>query len=274
MAHASVKEDDYKPKFSGEEMVLTFLFGVLLAGVLGVLLIDYRALTGGNIPLDIPFLRPTETSSPIQPARKDDQVRRYSPQTTVDFGPGGRVTLPGVPGRADGLLKGTMTFHAAGKGIISAVGFIEAGTAIRFEEFVASQAETGGVKTVYLHSPGGSVRDAIEMSRFIRESRMNTVITKHGYCASSCPLVFSGGVKRTITKPAALGVHQIFTSDSAIGTLQQGIANAQAISAEAQQLLVQMGVDPKAWIEAMATPKDKLYLFTDKEIKNFNWTVK
>lgn len=271
---ASTKEDDYKSSFNGEEMVLTFLFGVLLAGVLGVLLLDYRALTGKNIPFDIPFARPAETSTPILPAREDDQIRRYSPQTRVDFGPGGKAELPGVPGRADGLLSGTMTFHDAGEGIVSAVGFIEAGTAIRFGEFIARLSERGRIKTIYLHSPGGSVRDAIEMSRFIRENKMNTVITKHAYCASSCPLVFSGGVKRIMTKPAALGVHQIFTSDSAIGTLQQGVANAQAISAQAQQLLVEMGVDPQAWIQAMATPKDQLYLFTDKEIKVFNWTAR
>lgn len=267
-------DDDYKPSFKGEEMVLTFLFGVLLAGVLGVLVLDYRTLTGATIPFDSPFTRSTETSTPILPARKNDQIRRYSPQTRVDFGPEGKPKLPGVPGRADGLLSGTMTFHVGGKGIVSAVGFIEAGTAIRFEEFIADQSENSRIKTVYLHSPGGSVRDAIEMARFIRESKMNTVITKHGYCASSCPLVFSGGLKRTIKNPAALGVHQVFTSDSAIGTLQQGIANAQAISAEAQLLLVEMGVDPKAWIKAMETPKDKVYLFTEKEIKDLSWTAR
>ena len=50
MAHAPLEQEDYKPKFSGEEMVLTFLFGVLLAGILGVLLIDYRTLTGQKVP--------------------------------------------------------------------------------------------------------------------------------------------------------------------------------------------------------------------------------
>jgi len=266
-------DDDYKPGFNGEEMVLTFLFGVLLAGVLGVLLLDYRALTGSKIPLDLPFIHHTESVPPIQPAQENDQIRRYSPQTSVDFGPGEKADLPGVQGQLDALLSGTMTFHAAGAGIVTAIGFIEAGTSIRFEEFVAAQSEAGGVKTLYLHSPGGSVRDAIEMARFIRAQEIKTVLTRHAYCASSCPLVFSGGIKRAITKPAALGVHQIFTGDAATGTLQQGIASAQSISAEAQQLLIEMGVDPRAWIHAMATPKDKLYLFTDREIEALNWTA-
>ncbi|MEO1067076.1 MAG: hypothetical protein AAFW47_06840 [Pseudomonadota bacterium] len=272
MARDSSDKENLKPGFQGEDVVLTFLFGVLLAGVLGVLVLDFRTLMGSSIPFDVPLLRTTDAPPAIRPARKDDQVRRYSPQTRVDFGPGGKVVLPGISGSPDTLLSGSMTFHRAADGVASAVGLIDPGTAFRFDDFLAAEGEPS-VNTLYLHSPGGSVRDAIDMARRIRESGIETIIAKNGYCASSCPLVFSGGRKRTVTKPAALGVHQVFTSDTATGTLQQGIANAQSISAEAQQLLVDMGVDPRAWIEAMATPKDQLYLFTDEEIQDLKWTL-
>lgn len=267
-------QDGRKAGVHGEEMVLTFLFGVLLAGVLGVLAIDYRALTGTRIPVDIPFLHRTESVPAIEPARDNDQVRPYSPQIRVDFGPDGVPSLPGVAGSVDAFMSGSMTFHRAGAGVVTAIGFIEPGTAIRFEEFVARERQGEKVKTLYLHSPGGSVRDAIEMARFIRSEGIKTVITRNGYCASSCPLAFAGGVERSVSKPSALGVHQVFTSDAATGTLQQGIANAQAISAEAQELLIEMGVDPRAWIQAMATPKDRLYLFTDKEIAALKWSAR
>lgn len=270
------KLDDHEEMIKGsqgEEVVLTFLFGVLLAGVLGVLFLDFRQLTGTELSVNLPFMRHEEVLTPIRPAKDNDQVRRYSPQTKIDFGPGGKAKIPGVPGRADALLSGSMTFHRAGDGVISAVGLIEPGTSLRFEDFIRLDEDNNPVHTVYLHSPGGSVRDAIEMARFIREREIATVIVKHGYCASSCPLVFSGGKKRRIGKPAALGVHQVFTSDTATGTLQQGIANAQSISAEAQILLVDMGVDPRAWIKAMETPKDQLYLFTEKEISHLKWSM-
>ncbi|MEM8798137.1 MAG: hypothetical protein AAGE61_21405 [Pseudomonadota bacterium] len=258
---------------SGDELVLTFLFGVLLAGVLGVLVLDFRALMGRSIDFDIPFLRTTDITAPIAPARQNDQIRRYSPQVRVDFGPNGRTNLPGVSGNPDVLLSGSMTFHHAGDGVASAVGLIDDGTHERFLAFLQTHRGEDAVRTLYLHSPGGSVRDAIDMARHIREARISTVIAQHGYCASSCPLVLSGGFERSIETPAALGVHQVFTSDTAIGTLQEGIANAQAVSAEAQMLLVDMGVDPRAWIEAMATPKDRLYLFTEQEIEDFGWTT-
>lgn len=267
-------DDDYKPGFQGEDVVLTFIFGVLLAGVLGVLLLDYRALIGAGIPIEMPFLRRTEVVQPIRPARDNDQVRRYSPQTRVDFGPGGNVSLPGIPGKPDSLLSGSMTFHRAGNGVASAVGLIDAGTFSRFEEFMVSIDNEPRIHTLYLHSPGGSVNDAIEMARLIRNRQVTTVIAKNGYCASSCPLVFSGGIKRKIANPAALGVHQVFTSDTATGTLQQGIANAQAVSADAQNLLIDMGVSSRAWIKAMETPKDRLYLFNQKEIKELKWIRK
>lgn len=273
MANDTDQRDEISAGSPGEELVLLFLFGVLLAGVLAVLYVDFRTLNGSRVPFDVPFLKTAPTATPITPARDKDQIRRYSPQTKVDFGPGGKARLPGVAGTADKLLSGSMTFHNAGNGVVSAVGLIEPGTSLRFEAFILSLDESDPVNAVYLHSPGGSVRDAIDMSRFIRNRKITTHITDNGYCASSCPLVFSGGTKRIIGKPSALGVHQVFTSDTATGTLQQGIANAQSISAEAQKLLVDMGVDPRAWIEAMATPKDQLYLFTEKEIAYLNWVL-
>jgi len=273
MANDTEQHDEMKAGSAGEEMVLLFLFGVLLAGVLAVLYFDFRTLNGNSVPFNLPFLKTAPTTSPITPAKDQDQIRRYSPQTKVDFGPGGKAKLPGVAGNADTLLSGSMTFHNAGNGVISAIGLIEAGTTFRFEDFIKSLDDVDPVTEVYLHSPGGSVRDAIDMSRFIRDRKITTHITKNGYCASSCPLVFSGGAKRSIGEPAVLGVHQVFTSDTATGTLQQGIANAQAISADAQELLVDMGVDPRAWIKAMATSKDQLYLFTEKEIEELNWTL-
>jgi hypothetical protein len=42
---------------------------------------------------------------------------------------------------------------------------------------------------------------------------------------------------------------------------------------QAQQLLVDMGVDPRAWIHAMATPKEQLYLFSQEELADLNWVT-
>lgn len=263
------EENEFKSGMTGEDAILTFLFGILLVGVLGILYVDFRSLTRSEISFDLPFVQPAVDRAPILPARENDQVRRYSPQVRVDFGPGGRAKLPGVAGNPDKLLSGSMTFHDAGDGVVSAVGLIDPGTFERFRDFLTEIGQETEIKTIYLHSPGGFVQDAISMSRYIRSRELKTVITKHGYCASSCPLVLSGGKTREVVQPSAVGVHQVFASETAVGTLQKGIADAQIVSADAQQLLVDMGVDPRAWIKAMMTPKDKLYLFTEEEVKDF-----
>src|SRR3979411_1176664 len=65
------------------------------------------------------------------------------------------------------------------------------------------------VKSVVLHSPGGSVSDAIEMGRLIRQKQFATEVESGRYCASSCPLVFAGGLERRAGERAAIGVHQV-----------------------------------------------------------------
>ena len=119
---------------------------------------------------------------------------------------------------------------------------------------------------IVLHSPGGSVTDATAMAHMIRDARLDTRILPDGYCASSCPLVFAGGVHRVADATSWIGVHQVFALTTALGSLADGMEQAQMVSAEAQDLLAEFGVDPLVWTRAMATPKEKLYLFTPEEL--------
>ena len=86
------------------------------------------------------------------------------------------------------------------------------------EAFAAEVAKRGDyIKTVVLNSPGGSVTDALAMGRLIREKNFATEVEAGKYCASSCPLVFAGGVERRAGDKAAIGVHQV----AAIGQRRQ-----------------------------------------------------
>ena len=103
----------------------------------------------------------------------------------------------------------------------------------------------------------------------IRAEGISTVVPANGYCASSCPLVLSGGLYRTSGKNAWVGVHQIYAPAPSVGTLQRGMADAQTISALCQNLLVDMDVDPQVWILAMQTPSASLYVLTPDQIRRF-----
>jgi hypothetical protein len=73
-------------------------------------------------------------------------------------------------------------------------------------------------------------------------------------------------VKRFADVTSWIGVHQVFALTTAFGSLADGMEQAQVVSAEAQDLLKGFGVDPLVWTRAMATPKEKLYLFTPEEL--------
>jgi len=124
------------------------------------------------------------------------------------------------------------------------------------------------VKTVVLHSPGGSVSDAIEMGRLIRQQQFATEVESGRYCASSCPLVFAGGLERRAGERAAIGVHQVtalVANGSALGAIE-GMDSVQRMSAECQKYLLDMAIDPMVWVHAMQTPPDQLFYFTGDEL--------
>ena len=87
-----------------------------------------------------------------------------------------------------------MTFELVGGGKLMATGTITPGISQAFAAEVGKHGDY--IKTVVLNSPGGSVTDALAMGRLIREKKFATEVEAGKYCASSCPLVFAGGVER------------------------------------------------------------------------------
>jgi hypothetical protein len=121
------------------------------------------------------------------------------------------------------------------------------------------------VKTVVLQSPGGSVQDALAMGKLIRAKSFATEVEGGRYCASSCPLVFAGGVERRAGAKAAIGVHQVSAATRDLSGAD-GMENAQRVSAQAQTYLRAMGIDLGVWVHAMETPPDELFYFKPEEL--------
>src|SRR3979411_2875470 len=116
--------------------------------------------------------------------------------------PGGDRRLTPLPQPA-GAMARPMTFELVSGGRLMATGTITPGIS---EAFAAEVGKRGDyIKTVVLNSPGGSVTDALAMGRLIRERKFATEVEAGKYCASSCPLVFSGGGDRPAGDTAALG---------------------------------------------------------------------
>lgn len=246
--------------------VLRVVFLCLLSMSATVLALDFRDLVEAEGGIDLTWT--PRTPVPLARPGGGDHVRPYLPMTRPqDDGASrpGRPKLPfDLPEEAE---SGTMRFERVAGGRVVAVGRIEPGTATAFASFLSRQG--GEVKSIVLHSPGGSVRDALEMARAIRDAGIDTEVPDDAYCASSCPLVFAGGVKRLAGPMAWVGVHQVYALAGTGGSLQQGMSAAQEISAVCQQALVEFGVDPRLWIHAMQTPKEKIYMLTPGQMSEY-----
>lgn len=252
-----------------EGTLLKHAFHGMLALSVAMIFIDLRemiASTGGD-SFGLPAMSPVRMDRPEQ----HDQIRPYLP-----------FTRPLAPDEDGGRLRdrpreeneaAPMRFRLGTHGSAFADGTIMPGTADALAEFLRSD-RAAGVTEIVLHSPGGSVTDAIAMARGIRDRGLDTRVLPDGYCASSCPLVFASGVERNADATSWVGVHQVFALTTALGSLADGMEQAQTLGAEAQDLLSGFGVDPTVWTRAMATPKEKLYLFTPDELIELHLATK
>ena len=245
-----------------QDALLWLVFLAMISAAGYVLMLDYRYLQYED---RLAGIEDTREPVPMMPVSPSDQIRPYVPGSRP-VGPSREAPdlspfkiSPDMPEREP------MVFSSDGNGALLAFGTISPGTADIFERTLDSLNEP--VTEIVLHSPGGSVQDALTMAQLIRDKELNTRIIANGYCASSCPLVFAGGVKREAHETAWIGVHQVYAPPSTFGSIQQGMDDAQRISAQTQQALLDFGVDPVLWIKAMETPKDQLYVLTAHELE-------
>jgi hypothetical protein len=246
---------------NADDHILRGIFRCVVVVTIAVLAVDL-ATTNGWISNPDPALSPAETWQ-ASPERGLPKL----PSILAPLLPGGDKRLVPLP-QPQGAMAKPMTFELVGGGRLMASGTITPGVSEAFADEVGKRGDY--IKTVVLNSPGGSVGDALAMGRLIRESKFATEVESGKTCASSCPLVFAGGVERRAGDKAAIGVHQVAAMASAGGPPRDEMDLAQRISARCQRYLGDMGVSLQAWVHAMETPHDKLFIFTPDELKSLN----
>lgn len=222
----------------------------LLAAAAAFLFIDLREMSLANSA--IPGHDPMTTDAPVLPPALTDGV----PQAP-----------PVQPDTSAEVLRQPMRFELLPGGLLKAEGAIDLGSADRFAEEIAARGEY--VKAVSLNSPGGSVEDALTMSRLIREKGLATRVATKALCASSCPLIFAGGVTREAEENAVVGVHQVFNAGQNRPSPEQAMSEAQRTTARIARHLEEMGIGEGLWLNALETPPDRLYYLTSKEMTEY-----
>lgn len=229
-------------------------FYVLLAASLAFLVIDIREISTADAA------RPALETMPDLPT--------LLPPTTAPGEPGARPVQPSSP---EDVLRKPMTFNLVSGGVLLAEGTIDPGAAARFAREVEARGEY--IRSVSLNSPGGSVDDAIAISKLIREKNIATKVVEKALCASSCPIVFAGGVTRSAEKDAIVGVHQVFNVSIERPSPDQAMASAQAVTARVARHLDEMDIGAGLWIHALETPPNQLYYLTPAEMVEYRLTT-
>lgn len=229
-------------------------FFSLLSAAAVFLWIDMREIVALNA--ELPSFDPMHQDQPVLPPALTEGIPNAPPVQ---------------PASSNEVLRQPMKFELTSGGVLLAEGTIDRGAGARFAEEIEARGEY--VKTVALNSPGGSVDDALAMSNLIRERKLDTKVTSQALCASSCPLVFAGGVGRTAEKDAVVGVHQVFDGGGNRPTAEQAMSAAQSITARVARHLDAMGISAGLWINALETPPDRLYYLTAKEMADFKLTT-
>jgi hypothetical protein len=176
---------------------------------------------------------------------------------------------------------------------LSAEGRIYPGSARAFAEAV--ERLKGRRLPILIHSPGGSVPDAIAMGELIRAKSLavvvartlimncpeaarkcsdgpGTAITGGASCASACVLVLAGGVERLAGPVPLIGVHQITTlvkepEGLAHLTSTRKLYEQQGIDAEVTDYLAAMGVGDPVMTLARKTPAASVRWLSLAELK-------
>ena len=234
-----------------------------LAITITVLALDVASMQGWTASPDL-AAAPAETTENSPTLNLPSLV----PAILAPLLPGSDKRLVALP-QPDGVLGRPMTFDLVGGGKLMATGTITPGISQAFATEVGKHGDY--IKTVVLNSPGGSVTDALAMGRLIRDRKFATEVEAGKYCASSCPLVFAGGVERRAGNKAAIGVHQVAVSSAnVLGPARDEMSIAQNISARCQRYLGDMGISLQVWVHAMETPHDRLFLFKPDELQSLN----
>ncbi len=229
-------------------------FYSLLSAAAVFLCIDMRDIVALNA--ELPSFDPMHRDQPVLPPALTEGVPNAPPVQ---------------PASSNEVLRQPMKFELASGGVLLADGTIDHGAGVRFAEEIEARGEY--VKTVALNSPGGSVDDALAMSKLIRERKLDTKVASQALCASSCPIVFAGGVGRVAEKDAVVGVHQVFDGSGNRPTAEQAMSAAQSTTARVARHLDAMGISAGLWIYALETPPDRLYYLTAKEMADFKLTT-
>ncbi|PTX57449.1 hypothetical protein C8N43_2119 [Litoreibacter ponti] len=222
-------------------------------------------LMGGGLASAIPHIAwPSNKPQFDTPVLPGDQTRRYRPSDMpLEPAPEGN---PDRPYRSTGDMPARLAFAQEGD-TLTLTGSIEEGDAQRMAEHLERRGE--GLARVRLNSPGGSVRDALEIGRMVRDAELETLLGAGDICLSACPYILASGTTRMVHDSAQVGVHQhYFGTNSALPAFL-AVEDIQRGQGQVMGYLDEMGIDPLMMRHALVTPPDEIYILLPEQLETY-----
>jgi hypothetical protein len=88
-------------------------------------------------------------------------------------------------------------------------------------------------------------------------------------CLSACPYILAGGVERTVSRSALVGVHQHYFGENTVLPAFLAVEDIQRGQAAVMAYLDEMGIDPLLSARAMQTPPQDIYILVEDELEGF-----
>jgi hypothetical protein len=234
--------------------------------IIGALLVAQALIGVGLIALDVTGYDGDQAIEPniSEPIAPGDQTRRYTPTSVPSRGKpdDGRqpFRLPTEMGALEFRFVDDDTYGR----IMVLEGAINPGDSDRF--LTALDEAQPRPDIVALHSPGGSVRDALTIGAKVRQTELDTMIIEDATCASACPIILFSGVERYVSKGAWVGMHQSYMMDVSMVTTRQAVSEIQYLQGDVMDHTREMGVDPAVHIHAFRTPPESIYYLVEDEL--------
>lgn len=121
-----------------------------------------------------------------------------------------------------------------------------------FADKVISRLRAERAVGLVINSPGGSLYEARELGRWLRENGFPVGVDK--LCTSACVDVLAGGIERYVTANAKLGIHQ-----SKVPANLSSHEGGQLAVVTAALYLREMGIDDSVALAAAAVPNNQMY---------------
>ncbi|MFT6531837.1 MAG: hypothetical protein ACJASC_001383 [Limimaricola cinnabarinus] len=227
-------------------------------------------LFGGDLARALPRIAwPSTAPGLTEPVRPGDQTRQFRPDRLPTRDPA-REEPGGRPLPDTGDMPDRLRMEPVADGI-RLRGRIAPGDAVRLTPLLDAADPRPAI--AWLDSPGGSVADALELGRVLRNEGIDTALSAEAVCLSACPYLLAGGAARRVAEGAWVGVHQHYFDQNAALPAIFAVEDIQRGQGDVMEYLIEMGIDPALMRHALVTPPDEIYLLLPEELERYGLTT-